>query len=118
MTTVAYLAVSPEGRTDRHCVVLGPDTVDGLSRLTATVHAAGALASAQIGHAGPVANTRSNRLPSLSPSRRFGASGAMARAATDRGHRPDHRRLPAGGDRPPSRPASTASRSTSATTTC
>ena len=25
MTTVAYLAVSPEGRTDRHCVLLGED---------------------------------------------------------------------------------------------
>ena len=83
MTTVAYLAVSPEGRTDRHCVVLGPDSVEGLSRLTATVHDAGALASAQIGHAGPVANSKSNGAPALSPSRRFGASGAMTRAATD-----------------------------------
>ena len=83
MTTVAYLAVAPEGRTDRHCVLLGPDSVDGLSRLTATVHDAGALASAQIGHAGPVANSRSNGAPALSPSRRFGASGAMTRAATE-----------------------------------
>ena len=83
MTTVAYLAVSPEGRTDRHCVLLGPDSVEGLSRLTATVHDAGALASAQIGHAGPVANSKSNGAPALSPSRRFGASGAMTRAATD-----------------------------------
>lgn len=82
MTTVAYLAVSPEGRTDRHCVLLGPDSVEGLSRLTATVHDAGALASAQIGHAGPVANSKSNGAPALSPSRRFGASGAMTRAAT------------------------------------
>ena len=24
MTTVAYLAVSPEGRTDRHCIVIRP----------------------------------------------------------------------------------------------
>jgi 2,4-dienoyl-CoA reductase-like NADH-dependent reductase (Old Yellow Enzyme family) len=82
MTTVAYLAVSPEGRTDRHCIQLGPDALDGLSRLTAAVHDAGALASAQIGHAGPVANSKSNRAPSLSPSRRFGASGALTRAAT------------------------------------
>jgi 2,4-dienoyl-CoA reductase-like NADH-dependent reductase (Old Yellow Enzyme family) len=82
MTTVAYLAVSPEGRTDRHCIVLGPGSRDGLSRLTAAVHDAGALASAQIGHAGPVANSRSNGAPSLAPSRRFGASGALTRAAT------------------------------------
>ena len=26
MTTVAYLAVSPEGRTDRHCVLLGDES--------------------------------------------------------------------------------------------
>ena len=83
MTTVAYLAVSPEGRTDRHCILLGPGSLEGLSRLTATVHDAGALASAQIGHAGPVANSKSNRVASLSPSRRFGASGALTRAATD-----------------------------------
>ncbi len=82
MTTVAYLAVSPEGRTDRHCVLLGPGSVDGLARLTATVHDAGALASAQIGHAGPVANSKSNRASALAPSRRFGASGALTRAAT------------------------------------
>ena len=83
MTTVAYLAVSPEGRTDRHCILLGPGSLEGLSRLTATVHDAGALASAQIGHAGPVANSKSNRVASLSPSRRFGSSGALTRAATD-----------------------------------
>jgi 2,4-dienoyl-CoA reductase-like NADH-dependent reductase (Old Yellow Enzyme family) len=83
MTTVAYLAVSPEGRTDRHCVLLGEGSLPGLRRLTDTVHRAGALASAQIGHAGPVANSKSNRAPSLSPSRRFGASGALTRAATD-----------------------------------
>jgi 2,4-dienoyl-CoA reductase-like NADH-dependent reductase (Old Yellow Enzyme family) len=83
MTTVAYLAVSPEGRTDRHCVLLGEGSLPGLARLTDTVHRAGALASAQIGHAGPVANSKSNRAPSLSPSRRFGASGALTRAATE-----------------------------------
>ncbi len=61
MTTVAYLAVSPEGRTDRHCVHLAEENVAHLRRLTDTVHAAGAAVSAQIGHAGPVANARSNR---------------------------------------------------------
>jgi len=82
MTTVAYLAVSPEGRTDRHCVLLGDGSLPGLRRLTDAVHAAGALASAQIGHAGPVANSRSNGAPALSPSRRFGASGSLTRAVT------------------------------------
>jgi len=80
MTTVAYLAVSPEGRTDRHCVLLGEGSLSGLGRLTAAVHGAGALASAQIGHAGPVANSKSNGAPALSPTRRFGASGSLTRA--------------------------------------
>ena len=83
MTTVAYLAVSPEGRTDRHCVLLGDDVVADLARLTEAVHRAGAAASAQIGHAGPVANARSNRSPSLAPSRRLNPSGAMTRSATE-----------------------------------
>ena len=68
MTTVAYLAVAPEGRTDRHCLLLNEESQPGLRRLTDAVHAEGAAAAAQIGHAGPVANARSNRTPSLSPS--------------------------------------------------
>jgi 2,4-dienoyl-CoA reductase-like NADH-dependent reductase (Old Yellow Enzyme family) len=83
MTTVAYLAVSPEGRTDRHCVLLGDESLPGLRRLTDAVHEAGAAASAQIGHAGPVANARSNGATSLAPSRRFSPSGSVTRAATD-----------------------------------
>jgi 2,4-dienoyl-CoA reductase-like NADH-dependent reductase (Old Yellow Enzyme family) len=84
MTTVAYLAVSPEGRTDRHCVLLGDESLPGLRRLTQAVHAAGAAASAQIGHAGPVANGRSNRAPSLAPTRRLSPSGEITRAVTER----------------------------------
>ena len=84
MTTVAYLAVSPEGRTDRHCVLLGDESLPGLRRLTQAVHAAGAAASAQIGHAGPVANGRSNRVPSLAPTRRISPAGEITRAVTER----------------------------------
>jgi 2,4-dienoyl-CoA reductase-like NADH-dependent reductase (Old Yellow Enzyme family) len=84
MTTVAYLAVSPEGRTDRHCTLLSDQSLSGLRRLTDSVHAAGAAASAQIGHAGPVANARSNRAPSLAPSRRFSPSGSVTREASER----------------------------------
>jgi len=83
MTTVAYLAVSPDGRTDRHCVVLGDEAVPGLRRLTEAVHADGAAVSAQIGHAGPVANARSNRSPSIGPSRRMSAGGTVTRAVSD-----------------------------------
>ena len=84
MTTVAYLAVSPEGRTDRHCALLGEDSVPGLRRLTDAVHASGSAVSAQIGHAGPVANGRSNRAPSLAPSRRLSPTGEVTRAASER----------------------------------
>ena len=83
MTTVAYLAVAPEGRTDRHCVLLGEESRPGLRRLTEAVHGVGAAVSAQIGHAGPVANARSNRAPSLAPSRRFSPTGSVTRAASD-----------------------------------
>jgi len=82
MTTVAYLAVSPDGRTDRHCVVLGDEAVPGLRRLTEAVHADGAAVAAQIGHAGPVANARSNRSPSIGPSRRMSAGGTVTRAVS------------------------------------
>jgi 2,4-dienoyl-CoA reductase-like NADH-dependent reductase (Old Yellow Enzyme family) len=83
MSTVAYLAVSPEGRTDRHCVVLEAPSLPVLRRVTDAVHAAGSAASAQIGHAGPVANARSNRAPSFAPSRRMSAGGTVARATTE-----------------------------------
>jgi 2,4-dienoyl-CoA reductase-like NADH-dependent reductase (Old Yellow Enzyme family) len=83
MCTVAYLAVSPEGRTARSCIVLGDETVEGLRRLTDAIHAEGAKAAAQVGHAGPVANARSNRLPALAPSRHIGMTGNLAREATE-----------------------------------
>jgi 2,4-dienoyl-CoA reductase-like NADH-dependent reductase (Old Yellow Enzyme family) len=84
MTTVAYLAVSPEGRPDRHAIHLRPAAVAGLRRLVDAVHSEGAAVSAQLGHAGPVANARSNRAPALSASRMPSAlSMRMVRAAGD-----------------------------------
>jgi 2,4-dienoyl-CoA reductase-like NADH-dependent reductase (Old Yellow Enzyme family) len=80
LSTVAYLAVSPEGRTDRHCLLLSQDAVPGLRRVTDAVHAEGAAAGAQIGHAGPVANARSNGAPALSPSGGFTPMGSRLRA--------------------------------------
>ena len=69
MSTVAYCAVSPEGRTDRHQIWMRPEAAPGLERLTSAVHAEGALAAAQLGHAGPVANSLSNKSPALGPGR-------------------------------------------------
>ena len=45
MTTVAYLAVSPEGRTDHHCIYVHDDVLPGLRRLTDAVHDTGAAAA-------------------------------------------------------------------------
>jgi 2,4-dienoyl-CoA reductase-like NADH-dependent reductase (Old Yellow Enzyme family) len=73
MTTVAYLATSPEGRTHADQIHWRPEALPGLRRLTEAIHATGALAAAQIGHAGPVANSASNGLPSIGPSRHFNA---------------------------------------------
>jgi 2,4-dienoyl-CoA reductase-like NADH-dependent reductase (Old Yellow Enzyme family) len=69
MTTVAYCAISREGTTDGHQIVLTEDAVAGLRRLTDAIHGEGAAASAQIGHAGPVANPAGTRRPALAPSR-------------------------------------------------
>ena len=71
MTTVAYCAVSRDGRTDRNQITWSPEAIHGLRALTDAVHAEGAAISAQIGHAGPVAESRSNGAPALSPSRRL-----------------------------------------------
>lgn len=71
MTTVAYCAVTPEGRTDVHQLVWTPQALPGMRTLTAAVHAEGAAVSAQIGHAGPVANGRANGARCFAPSRFF-----------------------------------------------
>jgi 2,4-dienoyl-CoA reductase-like NADH-dependent reductase (Old Yellow Enzyme family) len=84
MTTVAYLAVAPEGRTHAEQVVVGPRTRAGLERLAAEVHGAGAAIAGQVGHAGPVANGRSNGVHAISASRMPSPlSMQMVRAATE-----------------------------------
>lgn len=75
MTTVAYCAVAPEGRTEADQIWMRAEAVPGPRRLTDAVHAEGAAASAQIGHAGPVASAKSNGLPALSASRRLSPMG-------------------------------------------
>ena len=71
MTTVAYCAVSPGGRTDGWQLWMRPEAVPGLRRLTDAIHAEGAAISAQIGHAGPVANSRTNKAKAFAPVRFF-----------------------------------------------
>lgn len=71
MTTVAYCAVSPGGHTGGNQIWMRPHAVPGLRRLTEAIHAEGAAISAQIGHAGPVADARSNQATALAPVRFF-----------------------------------------------
>ena len=83
MTTVAYCAVSRGGRTDDSALWMRPEAVPGLRRLAEAVHSEGAAVSAQIGHAGPVANARSNTAVALAPRRFFNPlSMRFARQAT------------------------------------
>ena len=77
MTTVAYLAVAPDGQGAPAEIVVRPEAVAGLRRLADAVHAEGAAVSAQIGHAGPVAAGTGHT--GLAPSRQFSAI-AMNRA--------------------------------------
>lgn len=73
MTTVAYLAVSPDGRTHRECIWLREEALTGLAQLADEVHRTGAAIAGQIGHAGLVANPKSNGEPSIAPSKNFSA---------------------------------------------
>ncbi|MCR1783527.1 NADH:flavin oxidoreductase [Nocardioides carbamazepini] len=68
LTTVAYLAVAPEGRTHREQIVVGERSLPGLTRLADEIHATGAAIAGQVGHAGPVANGRSNGIHAIAAS--------------------------------------------------
>jgi 2,4-dienoyl-CoA reductase-like NADH-dependent reductase (Old Yellow Enzyme family) len=84
MTTVAYCAVAPEGRTSAGQLQWTEETAPGLRRLTDAIHAEGAAVSAQIGHAGAVANSKSNGHKALSASKHFRLTGLrFAEAATE-----------------------------------
>ena len=118
MTTVAYCAVSPGGRTEGNGIWMRPEAVPGFRRLTDAIHAEGAAVSAQIGHAGPVANAKSNKATGpgagavLQPDR-----DAVRQEGDPRRHRRRHRRRTPTPPGWPSKPASTRSKSIWATTT-
>ncbi|MBP1687643.1 MAG: NADH:flavin oxidoreductase/NADH oxidase [Deltaproteobacteria bacterium] len=79
MTTVAYCAVSPNGRTFEDQMVMSPKLVPRLKVLTDAVHAEGAAVSLQLGHCG--AFSRNAELPgrrSLGPSAQFNEYGFMS----------------------------------------
>jgi 2,4-dienoyl-CoA reductase-like NADH-dependent reductase (Old Yellow Enzyme family) len=71
MSTVAYCSVSVEGSTDGRTLVLSDAALPGLAGLVRAIHDEGAAASAQIGHAGPVANPRATGVKALAPTRHW-----------------------------------------------
>ncbi|MGZ5651953.1 MAG: NADH:flavin oxidoreductase [Usitatibacter sp.] len=79
MTTVAYCAVSPDGRTFRDQLYMRPELVPQLRKLTDVVHREGAAASLQLGHCGSFCNNRElRRRRPLGPSRAFNSLGALS----------------------------------------
>jgi 2,4-dienoyl-CoA reductase-like NADH-dependent reductase (Old Yellow Enzyme family) len=78
MTTVAYCAVSPDGRTFADQLYMHADQVPRLRALTDAVHGEGAAASLQLGHAGGFCNNRElRRRRPFGPSRAFNRLGAL-----------------------------------------
>jgi 2,4-dienoyl-CoA reductase-like NADH-dependent reductase (Old Yellow Enzyme family) len=71
MTTLAYCAVSPEGRTFRHQIVVREEALPGLRRFAEAMHGEGARAAIQLGHAGWFANPRATGTAPVGPSRSF-----------------------------------------------
>lgn len=71
MSTLAYCAVDPDGRSAQGQIVMRRAALPGLRRLTEAVHAEGTAVSAQRGHAGPVADVRGNGAPALAPGKLF-----------------------------------------------
>ena len=79
MTTVAYCAVTPDGRTFRDQLHMRPELVPDLRALTAAVHSEGAAASLQLGHCGAFCNNHDlvRRRP-MGPSRALNLVGALS----------------------------------------
>lgn len=83
MTTVAYCSVASEGRTYADQIWMRPDAVPGLRRLTDTVHAEGAAAAVQLGHAGWFADPKASGERTIGPTRMFSPYGMTFPRAMD-----------------------------------
>ena len=82
MTTIAYCAVAPDGQGAPNEIVVAPKAALGLRHFTETIHQAGAAASIQLGHAGPVGAGAGQK--GLSPSRVFAPQALrFTRAASE-----------------------------------
>jgi len=84
MTTLAYCAVSGEGRTFEHQIRVGEAALPGLRRFADAMHGEGAKVSIQLGHAGWFANPRATGERPVGPSRHFSPHAqAFARPMRD-----------------------------------
>ena len=70
-TTLSYCAVSSEGRTFRHQLWMRDEALPGLQRFTGEIHAEGARAAIQLGHAGWFASPHAMKERPVGPSRHF-----------------------------------------------
>lgn len=90
LTTVAYCAVEPDGRTFADQLLIDEDQVSRLRPLCDAVHAAGGAASLQLAHCGGFSKNRAlRRRGPLGPSWAFNAYGSLSglpltRAASER----------------------------------
>jgi 2,4-dienoyl-CoA reductase-like NADH-dependent reductase (Old Yellow Enzyme family) len=79
--TLAYCAVAGDGRTFPDQIVVSDEAAPGLRRFADAMHAAGARAAIQLGHAGWFADPHATGTRPLGPSRMFAPKGlSWARA--------------------------------------
>jgi 2,4-dienoyl-CoA reductase-like NADH-dependent reductase (Old Yellow Enzyme family) len=79
MTTIAYCAVSPNGRTFAEQLTMRPEVLPGLRAVTDAVHSEGAAASIQLGHCGYFSKNKELTIPRpLGPSFRINEYGLMS----------------------------------------
>ena len=84
MTTLAYCSVSADGRTFPNQIWMREEALPGLRRFADAMHAEGARAAIQIGHAGWFASPHATGTAPLGPSRTFSPHAqAFSRAMTD-----------------------------------
>jgi 2,4-dienoyl-CoA reductase-like NADH-dependent reductase (Old Yellow Enzyme family) len=84
MTTLAYCSVAADGRTFKDQIWMRPAAGDGLARFAAAIHAEGAKAAIQLGHAGWFADPKATGERPLGPSGTFSLHAQrFARALTE-----------------------------------
>jgi 2,4-dienoyl-CoA reductase-like NADH-dependent reductase (Old Yellow Enzyme family) len=83
MTTLAYCSVAADGRTFKDQIVMRAEAAPGLRRFAEAIHAEGAKAAIQLGHAGWFADPKATGTRPLGPSGTFSIHAQrFARAMT------------------------------------